>query len=289
MRKSTGAIRSDDDLVKTAWGTLVAAATDPPTHCPLASQSYALACLAHPDLGMLRNGRSERAMRLGARGLLEALDDAPTTIEEETFLRGNALDRWRHFVLPLALHAAATARPSAIADPLFRRHFATLCGLQQMEGVNRGGFALGPQGLVTTYATVQAMATVAAVDAAIETQPDPAELVEVLFRTEGRHHTDPQVLGGVGRWQAVANSPATLLGALIATAIAATAVLPLIVGDGASVSMRRLVVGLDIYVLALAWYGYAVARLPGVSRTVIASIMFAGVTAVLFPLLSLLI
>lgn len=287
---AAGHVTPSDELTRKAWQTIMAAAVDPGSHCPLATRSYAVTCLANPALKVLRTGRSERAMRIGAAELLSCLAESEASIEEETFFRGPVLDRWRHVVLPLALHAVATARPGAVANPSFRDAFSRLCGLQEMEGGNKGGFAAGRYGMVTSYATVQAIAAIDAVDQAIESHPDPSQLIELLFRQEGKHHTDPQVLGGTSQRPIVANSHAALAASVIASVLAVLALVPMITDGGAySANVRRVVYGVDTYALTVAWYGYAVARLPGVSRAAIASIMFAGVTAVLFPLLSLLI
>jgi hypothetical protein len=287
---AAGDVAPDDDLSRKAWGTVAAAAADPGTHCPLASRSYAIACLANPHLKVLRTGRSERTMRAGAAELLRSLGESDASIEEETFFRGTVLDRWRHVILPLALHAIATATPHSVIEPTFREAFGRLCELQEMEGTNQGGFAAGRHGLVTSFATVQAIAAIEAVDRAIESQPDPGQLVDLVFRREGRHHTDPQVLGGTSSHPLVANSHAALAAAVLATLLAVMAAVPVAVnGEAYTANVRRIVYGTDVYLLTVVWYGYAVARLPGVSRAVIASIMFAGVTAVLFPLLSLLI
>jgi hypothetical protein len=287
---AAGHVTTTDGLAREAWGTIMSAAVDPGFHCPLATRSYAVACLANPDLKLLRTGRSERAMRAGAMELLPALGESEASIEEEAFYRGTVLDRWRHVVLPLALHAIATATPGAVANPEFRHCFSRLCDLQEMEGTNKGGFAAGRFGLVTSYATVQAITAIDAVDEAIESQPDPSQLIELLFRREGTHHTDPQVLGGTVERPIMANSHAALAGAVLATVLGLLAVAPMIADGGAfSANVRRIVFGVDTYLLTVAWYGYAVARISNVSRTAIASVMFAGVTAVLFPLLSLLI
>lgn len=276
------------ELVGAAWEAAIAAAVAPGQHCPLASRAYAVACLADGDLKRLRTGRSERAMRTGASALLEVLQEAPAVIEEETFFRGSALDRWRHFILPLALNAVAKAQPAMVTTPHFRQNFSALCDLQQMDGVNRGGFAIGPMGLVTSYATVQAIAAIRAVDRAIESHSNPGEIVEMLFLREGRHHTDPQVIGGPPGQHVIANSRAAFAGAVVASLLAASAVLAMVAGDG-SPNTRRVVFGLDTYLLALAWYGYLAARFPKIPKARLASVLFAGVTAVLFPLLSLLI
>lgn len=287
---AAGHVTPSDPLTRAGWDTVVRAAVDPGPHCPLATRSHAVACLANRDLKVLHTGRSERAMRAGAAALLRSIATADVAIEEEAFYRGTVLDRWRHVLLPLALHAVATATPAAVTDPLFREHFSQLCDLQELDGTNKGGFAAGPHGLVTSYATVQAIAAIDAVDQAIESHPDPSQLIELLFRRDGSHHTDPQIVGGTASRPVVANSRAALTAAALTTVVALTGVAPLIIDGGAySPNVRRLVFGIDTYVLTIAWYGYVVARLSDVSKAAIASVMFAAVTAVLFPLLSLLI
>lgn len=190
----------------------------------------------------------------------------------------------------LTLHAIATATPSAVSDPAFRERFQALCELQEMDGVNMGGFCNTHRGQVTSYATVNAVLAIAAVEKAFQTTLSPGQLMELAFAREGAHHSDSQRLFRIGRWGLMINSRAALAAAVITTLAAVTAIGPLWASDsGLTTDERRLIFSADFYLLTLSWYGYVACRLRRISRANLASTFLTAATAVLFPIVSLLI
>jgi hypothetical protein len=279
------------DGPKRAWQFLIHSIENPTeTLAPVSSVSYVLMALSASELQALWGSRSEWARRRGVEWLIERMA-GDLKVEEEPYSRGPIRDRWRHLTLPLSLLAVALADPGSVRHPEFRRQLALLGALQESDGVNSGGYETSAGGIVTTYATTWSLEAMAAVRGAIEEYAAPADVWEAVCRAEGLYPTDPHKLVSVKKFRVIMNSSAALVFSVVASVLAALAV-GLIIGappSELSSLARRVLFVTVFYLLSATWFAYVACRLPWIPSSRVLSAAAIITTAVLFPVLALLI
>jgi hypothetical protein len=254
---------------------------------PLYASSQIVQVLARPEIASLAGPRAARAVKITLDRVMAHLQRGETGIEEEVFARGAVIDIWRHMTLHQALVAQAQAAPDSVFEPAFRRGLIELLDLQECgaDNVNYGGFRTSKEGFVTSYATTQALHTLASVNARLGGQVNPGLAFDLLCRSDGTHHSDPQNVVTIGRKTVIMNSWAGLLFLLVGL-IAALTIAGLTIGlknDLASIESRLLLTGSALLLGASAFI-FATVRWPSVSNTKIAIVVFSAFTAIFLPI-----
>lgn len=261
----------------------------------LASPVHAAAQITHllssPSIVELGGTRIDKARDRSLRRVLDCLHRRYFTIEEEVFRRGEVTDTWRHTTLPMSLRAVAAAAPDQIFEPSFRAGLVTLLNLQETGtiNVNRGGFRTSQEGFVTSYATTQSLEVFNHVKSALDERANPARTFDFLCRAEGKHHSDPQDLITIRHRTVTMNSWAESILLAIGLFAGATIITMSIgfqhqLGDAAS---RALVIW-GMAPPAACTFAFTCVRLPAVSNLKIATVVFAGFTALLLPIVTFL-
>lgn len=254
---------------------------------PLYASAQIVQILARPDVAEFGGPRVDRARDETLARLLAHLQRGETGVQEEVFTRGGVTDIWRHMTLHLSLAAVAEAAPDRVFEPAFRRALIELVELQECraDNINLGGFRTSKEGFVTSYATTQALHALSSINAKLSEQVNPGLAFDLLCRSSGTHHSDPQEILTITRRTVVMNSWG---GALV-----------LLIGCVAALTIAALTVGLKDHLggvgsrLLLVWsaiflgggaYAFASVRWPEVSRRRIGFIAFTAFTAILLPI-----
>ncbi|WP_054814468.1 prenyltransferase/squalene oxidase repeat-containing protein [Nocardia arizonensis] len=275
-----------------ATGFLVSATIDQdPRIEPLYACAHVAATLARPEIAALGGKRLERARNLVVGRLLDGLRRQEARIEEEAFRRGDVSDTWRHLTLHLAVGAVVAADQRTLFDPAVRQALAELLDLQEtaQRHAHRGGFRTSASGFVTSYATTQALETMASIRGLLNESINPAKVFDLVCRADGVHHADAQQLLSARGRPMVMNShagaallavggPAGLTIALLAVRFA---------DDLGKIGSRALVVW-GVLFIATGTFASVSTRLPTVPNGRIAAAVFAAYTAVVLPVVTFL-
>ncbi len=256
---------------------------------PLYAAAQIADVLSRPEIAELGGPRTERARQLALDRVMDHLRRDDLGIEEEVFRRETATDTWRHMTLHMSLLAASRAEPKQIFDPAFRQGLIALLDLQESgrENVNRGGFRTSREGFVTSYATTQALEVLALVRTTINERVNPTRTFDLLCKTDGAHHTDPQDVVTVARRTVTMNSWAGAV--LLAVGLfsgATTAVLSVALRKQLGGAGSRALVVWGTAFIAVGTFGYLAVRLPETPNGRIAAAVFAAFTALILPVLS---
>lgn len=244
--------------------------------------------LVHSEIAASGGGRADRAREIALDRVMGRLRHGEAGIEEEVFDRQGVTDIWRHMTLPLSLSALADAAPDAIFQPTFRRALIDLLELQECRSgnVNYGGFRTSREGFVTSYATTQALHTLASVNTRLTEQANPGLAFDLLCRSEGKHHSDPQDVLTVGPRTVIMNSWAGALFFTVAC-IAGLAVgtLALVQSEQLGAVGSKLLLTLSPILPAVGAFAFASVRWPEVPSTRVAFFVFTAFTAIFLPVL----
>lgn len=255
---------------------------------PLYANAQVVQILARPGIPDSDGPRVKRARDIALGRVVTELQAGRAGIQEEVFTRGTVSDIWRHMTLHLALSAQAEAAPDLVFEPAFRRGLIELLGLQECrEGnVNYGGFRTSKEGFVTSYATTQALHTLALVNAKLGEQVNPGLAFDLLCRSTGTHHSDPQDVITVTRRTVVMNSWAGALMLLIACLGGlATGALTVAANDQVGDVGGRLLLTGSAILIGSGAFAFATVRWPEVSQARIALAVFTGFSAIFLPII----
>jgi hypothetical protein len=255
---------------------------------PLYASGQIVQVLARSEIMAAGGPRAERAREIALDRMVADLQGGEAGVQEEVFAREGVTDIWRHMTLPLSLCALAEARPDAVFEPVFRRALIDLLSLQECsaDNVNYGGFRTSKEGFVTSYATTQALHALASINAKLNEQVNPGLAFNLLCRSAGKHHSDPQDIVTIGRHTVVMNSGGgALLLALACVAGLTIGALTIGLADHLGAVGSRLLLTLSAALLGVGAFAFASVRWPGVSNRRIAFFIFTGFTAIFLPTL----
>jgi hypothetical protein len=260
---------------------------DDPRAEPLYASAQIVQVLARPDISVFGGPRAERAKEHALARVTTHLQRGTLGIEEEVFVREGVTDIWRHMTLHLSLAAQAEAAPELIFEPAFRRGLIEMLELQECgaDNVNFGGFRTSREGFVTSYATTQALHALASINMNLNEQVNPGSAFDLLCRSAGTHHSDPQDVMTIARRTVVMNSGAGAL-ILLASCIAALTTSALTIdlkNELGDVASGMLLLWSAIFVAAGA-FAFSTVRWPDVSNGRIALRIFTAFSAVLLPI-----
>jgi hypothetical protein len=247
--------------------------------------------LAVPEIVVLGGERVRRARDLATDRVLGALASGMGKLEEESIRRGQVTQTWYHPTLQQSVAALTASGDKLIFHPTFREVFIELLDFQQLSPVHsdRGGFRTSREGLITSYATAQAVHALAQVRSRVGDWVNPARVFDMLCRREGFHHTDPQKIVPMGNSPIVMNSPAgAAFLALGFTAGMTIVTLALLFADPLGKVASRALVAWGILCVFLGIYGYAATRLHNVRKRRVGAVTFVAFTAVVFPVVTFL-
>ncbi|WP_336086113.1 hypothetical protein [Nocardia sp. SSK8] len=259
-----------------------------------AASNHAAAHIAHllgnPAIAALGGPRLVRAHTRTIDRILAHLDTAPGTLEEEQIHRGAVAQTWYHSTLQQSVAALATAGDRLIFHPTFRTALVQLLDFQQSERTHRdhGGFRTSREGIITSYATAQAVEALTEVHSGVRQWVNPATVFDMICRESGAHHTDPQPIAPTPRAPIAMNSSA---GAAVFGAAAAAGITIItlalafdkgIVEPLGEVSSRALVVWGSL----LIWFGsycWAATVFARHRSGRVGTLVFAAATTIVFP------
>ncbi len=231
--------------------------------------AYVTYVFAQPSVSVQLDRRGRRAARVALQMLLRKLPLARFGVEEESYQRGAVIAIWRHLSLHIALRAIATADPGSILNPAFRARFVELLEYQETRNgsVHLGGFRTSREGVVTSYATGQALEVMAVVRDQVATRVNPGTLFDLVCRAEGAHHTDPQLVLSVRNRNYYLNSTAALtVGLLLLLAGISISVTAVWAVQGMSKVASRILIVWGILLSETGGALYASARLTSIPR-----------------------
>jgi hypothetical protein len=261
---------------------------DDPRAEPLYASAQILDVLARHEITVYGGARTEHAQKKALDRVIGCLERRQTGVQEEVFTRGTVTDIWRHMTLYLSLAAVAKMDASLVFTPAYRGALIEMLELQEGErdGVNFGGFRTSREGYVTSYATTQALHVLATLKETLAERVNPGLVFDVLCKSGGEHHSDPQTLLTIRRRPVVLNSWA---GAVLLTVglVAGLTVGGLTIAERTqltAVESRLLLIWSTMF-LALGTFGFAAVRLPRVSNGRIAFAVFTGFSAVFLPII----
>lgn len=262
---------------------------DDPRAEPLYASAQIARVLARPAVQSFDGPRVERAREKAldrvAAGLLG--DDRPG-IQEEIFSRGAVIDIWRHTTLYLCLTAIAEAAPDRIFEPSFRRALIEMLDLQEegIDNINFGGFRTSREGFVTSFATTHAMHALASTSAALNGQVNPGRAFDLLCRSTGNHHSDPQGVIRIGDRSVIMNSwgGAVVFSASLIAAVTIAVLTAVFQAELGNIASRLLLIW-STFFLAGGTVLFASVRLPEISNSRIALAVFTGFSAILLPII----
>ncbi|HEX3518391.1 MAG TPA: hypothetical protein VHT29_05095 [Solirubrobacteraceae bacterium] len=261
---------------------------DDPRADPLYASAQAVDVLARPEIALLGGPRTERAREKALDRVVASLTRGHTGIQEEVFTRGAVTDIWRHMTLYLSLIAVAEAAPERVFEPAFRQALIEMMDLQQgqRDNINLGGFRTSEEGFVTSYATTQALHVLASIKTTLAERVNPALTFDLLCRSSGTHHSDPQDVLKVGRTTVTMNSGAGV-------AVLAVGLVAAVTTGGLSIGfagqLGRLASSLLLIwsagFLAVGTFLFAAVRLPHVANSRIAVAVFTVFSAIFLPII----
>jgi hypothetical protein len=264
---------------------------DDPRADPLFANATIAHLLAQPKIAVLGGKRTERAREKAIGRVLNAMERGCAGVEDEIFTRGQVTDTWRHLRLHLSLAAVAEATPDKIFEPPFRRALKRMLDLQEdsediANTVNFGGFRTSEEGFVTSYATTRALSVLAAVETTLDTRVNPALTFDLLCRSDGVHHSDPQDVVTLRGHAVTMNSYAGGLVCLMGL-VAASTIIALTIGFKSQLGHAGtgLLLLWSLTFLASGIFVFASASLPRVSNVRIASLTLTGYSAFLAPII----
>lgn len=264
---------------------------DDPRIRPLYAYALTAYLLARPEIAGVGGKRVDQVRTLVVDRLLDGLRRGTYPVEEEPFRRGETADTWRHLSLHLAVGAVVAADDRTIFDPGVRRGLVDLLDLQETEPMitYRGGFRTSPEGFVTSYATVQGLEAMNRVRKVVNERVSPAKVFDLICRVEGAHPADAQELVAVRGRSVVMNSysGAAVLGATGLSGLTIAILGVMFAGDLGEIGSRALVVWGTLFLALGAFTGVAT-RLASVTKTRIATAVFAAYTAVVLPVVTFL-
>jgi hypothetical protein len=255
--------------------------------CPVAHTAWALLAVTELAFAPWRDTYYRQAVRVAHSRLVELTRESVPT-EQEAFVRGQVRDVWRHPNTGVVLQAVLRVEPRRIFDPFVRRLFWELVESQHFAEGDKdfGAFALSSGGHTTTYATAQGIEAMVAVRTAV-TNASPADILDVLCRVDGRHHTDAQeVLRLPGRTSAMLNSTAGLLCGALVTIPTVSFLAYMLSGSQIGDLGRKVVACLLSLFVAVGWYGFVAARLPQTPNRLVALGIYGVFTALLLPMIT---
>lgn len=261
---------------------------DDPRAEPLYASAQIVDVLARREITLLGGPRTERAREKALDKVVTMLARGHTGIQEEVFTRGAVTDIWRHMTLYLSLIAIAEAAPKRVFEPAFRHALIEMLDLQEGEqdNINLGGFRTSDEGFVTSYATTQALHVLASIKTTLAERVNPAVTFDLLCRSAGTDHSDPQDVVRVGRSTITMNSGAGAV-MLAVGLIAAVTTGGLTIGFAhqlGQVASRLLLIWSAIF-LATGTFLFAAVRFPRVPNSRIALAVFTAFSAIFLPII----
>jgi hypothetical protein len=262
---------------------------DDPRAVPLYASAQIAQVLARPDIRGLGGPRVERARETALNRVATGLrQDSPPGIQEEIFTRGEVTDIWRHMTLYLSLAARADAAPDHIFQPTFRHALIEMLDLQEegVDNINFGGFRTSKEGFVTSYATTQALHALASTNTALSGQVNPGRAFDLLCRSAGTHHSDPQdVVTMTGRTVTMNSWAGAVVFFTSLVASLTIAALTIAFQEDLGNIGSGLLLMWSTFFLAGGSFVFASVRLPKVSNGRIALVIFTAFTAIFLPII----
>jgi hypothetical protein len=261
---------------------------DDPRAEPLYATAQIVDVLARPEIALLGGPRTERAREKALEKVLATLARNRAGIEEEVFTRGAVTDIWRHMTLYLSLIAIAEAAPDRVFEPVFRHALIDMLELQEdgRDNINLGGFRTSEEGYVTSYATTQALHVLASIKRTLTERVNPALTFDLLCRSAGTHHSDPQDVVRVGRTTVTMNSGAgaIMLAVGLIAAVTSGGLTIGFAGRLGHVASRLLLIWSAAF-LATGTFAFAAVRFPRIPNSRIALAVFTAFSAIFLPII----
>jgi hypothetical protein len=261
---------------------------DDPRAEPLYASAQIVDVLARDEIALLGGPRTDRAREKALDKVVATLARGHTGIQEEVFTRGAVTDIWRHMTLYLSLIAIAEAAPKRVFEPAFRHALIEMLELQEDErdNINLGGFRTSNEGFVTSYATTQALHVLASIETTLTERVNPALTFDLLCRSAGTDHSDPQDIVRVGQNTLTMNSGAGTVMLAIGL-VAAMTIGGLTIGftnQLGQVASRLLLIWSACF-LATGTFLFAAVRFPRVPNSRIAVAVFTAFSAIFLPII----
>jgi hypothetical protein len=281
-------IPGTEPLVRRGLMMLISAMVeDDPRAEPLYANAQILDVLSRHEISILGGPRTAWAQKKALDRVLACLERGEIGVQEEVFTRGQVTDIWRHLTLYLSLTATAEADPALVFRPAFRNALIEMLNLQEddRDGVNFGGFRTSQEGFVTSYATTQALHVLASVKTSLAERVNPGEVFDVMCRSGGAHHSDPQNVVTIARRSVSMNSWAGAVVFILGLVAALTIAVLTVSVKGLSTTESKLLLVWSTLFVAGGTFAFASVRFPRVPNSRVAVVVFTVFSAVFLPII----